>query len=119
MLGRWFGKVTGFTHFPLQRPVAMTSFELQVTNQTLAGNSVLLQGRWADDAGCRETRAEYVRQRIEPSPTATVTFGVNQLYCADGDFYLTGTADATFNRVDGSCDVAGNSPNCRFTMTRE
>jgi hypothetical protein len=119
LLGRWFGTITGFTSFPLQRPVAMTSFELLVANQTRDGASLMLHGRWADDAGCRETRVEFMRQRIEPAPSATVTFGVNGLSCADGDFYLTGDADAPFDRVSGHCNVAGNNPNCRFTMVRE
>jgi hypothetical protein len=119
MLGRWFGTITGFTSFPLQRPVAMTSFELLVANQTPDGSTLMLHGRWADDAGCRETRVEFLRQRIEPAPTATVTFGVNGLSCASGDFYLTGEADAAFDHVTGNCNVAGNNPNCRFTMRRE
>jgi hypothetical protein len=119
LLGRWFGTVTGFTHFPLQRPVAITSFELLVANQTLDGATLMLHGRWADDAGCRETRVEFMRQRIQPAASATVTFGVNNLFCADGDFYLTGLADARFDRVEGHCDVAGGNPNCRFSMVRE
>jgi hypothetical protein len=119
MLGRWVGTITGFTHFPLQRPVAMTGFELLVVNQTLDGSSLMLHGRWADDAGCRETKVENMRQRLEPTPTATVTFGVNALSCADGDFYLTGAADAKFDKVEGQCNVVGNNPNCRFTMIRE
>ena len=119
MLGRWFGKITGFTHFPLQRPVAMTGFELLIANQTVDGASLMLHGRWADDAGCRETRVEFLRQRIEPAASAKVTFGVNALSCADGDFYLTGDADARFDQVEGHCNVAGNNPNCRFTMVRE
>jgi hypothetical protein len=119
MIGRWTGTMTGFTHFPLQRPVAITGFELQVLDQTLDGSSLMLRGRWADDAGCRETRVEHLRQRIEPAPSATVTFGVNSLSCADGDFYLTGEADALFDRVSGHCNVAGNNPNCRFTMIRQ
>lgn len=119
LLGRWFGTMTGFTHFPLQRPVAITSFELLVANQTLDGSTLMLHGRWADDAGCRETRVEFMRQRLQPVPTATVTFGVNNLFCADGDFYLTGLADARFDRVEGHCDVAGGNPNCRFSMVRE
>lgn len=119
MLGKWIGTITGFTHFPLQRPVAMTGFELLVVNQTLDGSSIMLHGRWADDAGCRETKVENIRQRLAPAPSATVTFGVNALSCADGDFYLTGLADAKFDKVEGQCNVAGNNPNCRFTMTRE
>ena len=94
LLGRWFGKITGFTSFPLQRPVAMTGFELLIANQTRDANTLMLHGRWADDAGCRETRVEYFRQRLDPGPSATVTFGVNNLSCASGDFYLTGTADS-------------------------
>jgi len=119
LLGRWFGTVTGFTHFPLQRPVAITSFELLVANQTLDAATLMLHGRWADDAGCRETRVEFMRQRLQPVPSATVTFGVNSLSCANGDFYLTGLADARFDRVEGHCDVAGGNPNCRFSMVRE
>lgn len=119
MLGRWFGTVTGFTHFPLQRPVAIKSFELLVANQTLDGATLMLHGRWADDAGCRETRVEFMRQRLQPAASATVTFGVNSLSCADGDFYLTGLADAKFDRVEGHCDVVGGNPNCRFSMVRE
>jgi hypothetical protein len=119
LMGRWFGTITGFTHFPLQRPVAMRGFELLVANQTLDGASLMLHGRWADDAGCRETQVEKLRQRLEPGPSATVTFGVNALSCADGDFYLTGLADAKFDRVEGHCNVAGNNPNCRFSMIRE
>lgn len=119
LLGRWFGRITGFTHFPFARQVPITEFELLVVNQTPDSGTLMLHGRWADDAGCRETRVEFMRQRIEPVPSAAVTFGVNNLSCADGDFYLTGEADASFNRVDGHCNVAGNNPNCRFTMVRE
>ena len=119
MLGRWLGTISGFTHFPLQRPVPMTSFELLVANQTLDGSSVMLAGRWADDAGCRETRDQFLRQRLQPAASATVTFGINALSCADGDFYMTGLADPKFDRVEGSCDVAGGNPNCRFSMTRQ
>jgi hypothetical protein len=119
LLGRWVGTVTGFTSFPQSRQVPITGFELLVSNQTLNGPTLMLHGRWADDAGCRETRPEQLRQRIQPEPAATVTFGVNGLSCADGDFYLTGVADATFDRVEGHCNVVGNNPNCRFTMRRE
>jgi hypothetical protein len=121
IIGRWTGTVTGFTSYPAQRPVAITGFELQVIRQTLAedGRSLMLEGRWADDAGCREARVEFVRQLIQPEPTATVTFGVNGLSCASGDFFLTGLADATFDRVEGHCNVTGTNPNCRFSMRRE
>lgn len=119
LLGRWFGRITGFTHFPFARQVPITEFEMLVVNQTPDSGTLMLHGRWADDAGCRETRVEFMRQRIEPVPSATVTFGVNNLSCADGDFYLTGQADANFNRVEGHCNVVGNSPDCRFTMVRE
>jgi hypothetical protein len=119
LLGQWTGKITGFTSFPVQRPVAMTGFEMLISNQTIDGNTLMLHGRWADDAGCRETKVENFRQRIEPSPSATVTFGVNNLSCASGDFYLAGTADASFDRVEGHCNVIGNNPNCRFTMVRQ
>jgi hypothetical protein len=60
-----------------------------------------------------------MRQTVRPVPSATVTFGVNNLSCASGNFYLTGLADAGFNRVDGHCNVVGNNPNCRFSMRRE
>ena len=43
-------------------------------------------------------------------------FGIESFFCADGDFYLTGTADSRFDRVEGSC---GGGPNCRFQMTRQ
>jgi hypothetical protein len=119
MLGHWVGKITGFTGFPLHRPVALTGFEMLITNHTRDGSTLMLHGRWADDAGCRETRVERFRQRIEPSPTASVTFGIDELTCANGAFYLTGTADATFDRVEGHCNVMGNNPNCRFSMVRE
>lgn len=119
MIGHWVGKVTGFTAFPLHRPVAITGFEMLITNQERDGSTLMLTGRWTDDAGCRETRTEFFRQRIEGGPTASVTFGVDELTCANGAFYLTGTADATFDRVEGHCNVMGNNPNCRFTMVRE
>ncbi len=121
LVGRWFGTMTGHTKFPRSRPQAITSFELQVTQHELAtdGRSVVLHGRWADDAGCRETRVEFLRQLIQPEPAARVTFGVNNLSCADGDFYLTGIADALFNNVEGHCDVSGGNPNCRFSMRRQ
>ncbi len=121
IIGRWVGTVTGFTSYPTARPVAITGFELLVIRQTLAedGRSLLLEGRWADDAGCREARVEFVRQLIQPEPSATVTFGVNGLTCASGDFYLTGLADARFDRVEGHCNVTGTNPNCRFSMRRE
>lgn len=119
MVGRWFGKMTGFTHFPPQRPVAITSFELMVIDQTPDGDTLMLRGRWADDAGCRETRPEFMRERIQPSPTTNITFGINQYFCADGDLYLSGTADVTFDNIEGHCNGAGNNPNCRFTMTRQ
>jgi hypothetical protein len=121
LLGRWFGTVTGFASFPLERPTPITSFELLVANQTMEFDtpSLMLHGRWADDAGCRETRVEFMRQTVRPVPSATVTFGVNNLSCASGNFYLTGLADAGFNRVDGHCNVVGNNPNCRFSMRRE
>ena len=90
-----------------------------MSNQTLDGSSLMLHGRWADDAGCRETRPEQLRQRIQPDATATVTFGMNGLSRSSGDFYLTGVADSAFDRVEGHCNVVGNNPNCRFTMRRE
>lgn len=119
MIGRWVGKVSGFTSFPLHRPVAVTGFEMLITSYTRDGSTLMLQGRWTDDAGCRETRSEFFRQRIEPGPTATVTFGIDESTCAGGAFYLSGIADATFDRVEGQCNVMGNNPNCRFTMVRE
>jgi hypothetical protein len=119
MVGHWVGKMTGFTNFPLHRPVPITSFDMLIVNQTRDNNTLMLHGRWMDDAGCRETRVEYFRQRIEPASTATVTFGVDELTCAKGAFYLSGTADATFDKVEGHCNVMGNNPNCRFTMVRE
>lgn len=121
LIGRWFGTMSGHTKFPFARPQAITSFELLVTNQTLAadGRSLMLHGRWADDAGCRENRVEFLRQLIQPEPAATVTFGINALSCTDGDFYLTGLADAAFNNVEGHCNVTGGNPNCRFAMRRE
>ncbi len=119
LIGHWVGKVTGFTSFPANRPVEMTGFDLTVSNQTLNGSTLMLTGRWADEAGCRETRPESLRQRVEPGPNAIVTFGVNGLSCASGDFYLTGTADASFDRVEGTCNVIGNNPNCRFSMSRQ
>jgi hypothetical protein len=119
MVGRWTGTISGFTAFPSFRPVAMTSFEMLITGFTREPETLSLQGRWTDNAGCRETRAGFFRQRIEPVPSATVTFGVDELSCAGGAFYLTGTADATFDRVEGHCNVMGNNPNCRFSMKRE
>jgi hypothetical protein len=121
LIGRWIGTVTGHTSFPLQRPVAITGFELLVVNQTPAadGRSLMLHGRWADNAGCRETRPELVRQVLQPEPLATVLFGVNGLSCASGDFFLGGLADAAFDRVDGHCNVIGGNPDCRFSMRRE
>lgn len=119
MVGHWVGKVTGFTNFPLHRPVPITSFDMLIVNQTRDANTLMLHGRWTDDAGCRETRVEYFRQRIEPASTASVTFGVDELTCANGAFYLTGIADVSFDKVEGHCNVMGNNPNCRFTMTRE
>jgi hypothetical protein len=121
LVGRWFGTMTGHTRFPAARPQAITSFELLVTSQSPAadGRSLMLTGRWADSAGCRENRAEFLRQIIQPEPTATVTFGVHALSCADGDFFLTGLADAAFNAVEGHCNVSGGNPNCRFSMRRE
>lgn len=119
MVGRWTGKVSGFTAFPSFRPVAMTSFEMLITGFTRDGNTLKLQGRWTDDAGCRETRVDYFKQRIETAAAASVTFGVDELSCAGGAFYLTGTADATFDNVEGHCNVMGNNPNCRFSMVRQ
>lgn len=119
LVGHWTGKITGFTAFPSFRPMPMTSFELLITGFTREGNTLLLQGRWTDDAGCRETRSDYFRQRLEIASAAAVTFGVDELSCAGGAFYLTGTADATFDNVEGHCNVMGNNPNCRFTMKRE
>jgi hypothetical protein len=120
LIGRWTGTVTGFTSFPSARPVPITGFELSIIDQTVAADgSLMLRGRWADNAGCRETRVEYLRQTFRPEPAATVTFGVNGLSCASGDFYLTGIADAKFDRVEGHCNGAGNNPNCRFAMVRE
>lgn len=120
LIGRWVGTMTGFTSFPKERPVAITRFELLVTNQTPAADGTLmLHGRWADDAGCRETRVEFMRQTVKPEPVSAVTFGVNGLSCASGDFYLAGLADAKFDSIEGHCNVAGNNPNCRFSMRRE
>lgn len=119
MIGRWTGRMSGFTAFPAHRPVAMTSFEMLITGFTREGDTLLLQGRWTDDAGCRETRANFFKQRLEAASAATVTFGVDELSCAGGAFYLTGTADATFDNVEGHCNVMGNNANCRFSMKRE
>jgi len=119
MVGRWTGKISGFTSFPSFRPVPMTSFEMLITGFTRDGDTLQLQGRWTDDAGCRETRSSFFRQRIATGSAATVTFGLDELSCAGGAFYLTGTADATFDNVEGHCNVMGNNPNCRFSMKRE
>jgi len=97
----------------------ITGFELFVSSVTRDATSLMLNGRWADNAGCRETRSAYLRQRLQPEPAAMVTFGVNALACADGDFYLAGEADLRFDRVDGHCNVAGGNPTCRFQMIRE
>jgi hypothetical protein len=120
LLGRWFGTVTGHTSFPPLRPQAITGFELQVVEQTRSsdGQTLTLRGRWADSAGCRESRDEFLKQVIQPEPSATVTFGVSGLSCASGDLYLTGLADGGFNIVEGHCSLGGG-PNCRFSMRRE
>lgn len=118
LLGRWLGTVTGHTNFPRIRPVPITSFELIVSGMALDGRTVRLTGSWTDSAGCRESRSGFLNQVLRPGPTATVTVGVEGLLCNDGDFYMTGTADPTFNIVQGSC-VGYGGPNCSFLMIRQ
>jgi PKD repeat protein len=118
LVGRWVGTMSGHTVFPPGRPVAITSFELTVTSSTPDGPSLILNGSWADNAGCRVTRTGFIRQSLNPKPLAEVTFGMESFVCADGDFYMTGTADTRFDRVEGSCAPRGG-PNCRFSMVRQ
>lgn len=115
IVGRWVGTVSGHTRYPPQRPVPMTSFELTVNSAGTPGSrngNVLLGASWADNAGCRWS---YVTQSFRPGPTANVSLSVESLSCTDGDFILQGTADPSFNTVEGTCSAG---PNCRFSMTR-
>lgn len=118
LVGRWTGTITGHTGFPRNRPIPITSFELTVNSQTLDRTTLKLSGSWADSAGCRETRAGFINQLLNPRPTAGVSVGVESLLCNDGDFYLTGIADSRFDRIDGTCTAQGG-PNCAFRMNRQ
>lgn len=118
MVGRWRGTVTGNTVYPPQRPIPITSFDLTINNAprpSSAVGSVSLSASWADDAGCRRDRL--IVQSFNPRPTSEVSISIESLPCSDGDFSMSGTADARFTVVEGTCRNAG--PNCRFRMTRQ
>lgn len=117
LAGRWAGVVTGHTSYPRNRPIPINTFDLVINTVTRDGASAVLSGSWADDAGCRESRSGFIRQVISPKATAEVRFSVESLVCNDGDFILKGTADAAFDRVEGTCSGGGGA-NCRFTMVR-
>jgi len=118
LVGRWRGTVTGHTVVPRQRPIPITSFDLTINNAPRPATptgSVALDAAWADDAGCRRDRA--ILQSFTPRPTAEVSISIESLPCSDGDFSMRGTADARFDRIEGTCQNGG--PNCRFQMTRQ
>ena len=122
LVGRWIGTVTGHTYYPANRPIPIPRFELVVSGVVPPAPGAayaVLAASWADDAGCRENRVGFINQGITPQATATVVFGVESLLCNDrSDFYMTGLADAAFNRVEGSCATFGG-PNCKFHMVRQ
>lgn len=116
MVGRWRGTVTGHTGYPPHRQIPIRSFDLTI-NATPRPDSSCLTGSsvsWSDDAGCR--RSAFC-QSFTPRATAEVSFSIESLSCNDGDFILRGTADAAFDRIEGTCVNGG--PNCRFQMTRQ
>lgn len=118
LIGRWRGTVTGNTHYPPQRPIPITSFDLTINNAprpATPSGYVTLSATWADDAGCRRDRS--ILQSFSPRPAAEVSISIESLPCSDGDFSMFGTADGRFDRVEGTCRNAG--PNCRFQMTRQ
>jgi hypothetical protein len=122
LVGRWLGTVTGHTTFPANRQIPIPSFELVVAAApapAAGARFAALSATWADEAGCRENRAGFINQSFTFQPTASVGFGVESLLCNDrSDFYMTGLANATFDRVEGTCAPFGG-PNCRFQMVRQ
>ena len=120
LVGRWLGTITGHTDFPANRPIPIPSFELIVTGSPApapGARSAPLAASWADDAGCRENRAGRIIQTFTFQPNTSVGFGIESLVCNGwSDFYMTGLANATFDRVEGSCR---GGPNCRFQMVRQ
>jgi hypothetical protein len=119
LVGRWVGTMTGHTRFPPSRPVPITGFEITFHDSPApnSSNFAPLRANWSDLAGCRESRPNLINQNFSPRATAEVDFGIESFFCNDGDFYLTGTADSRFDRVEGTCLTGG--PNCRFQMTRQ
>jgi hypothetical protein len=136
LVGRWVGTITGHTNFRLYRPIPIRRFDLTVTHvpvpefcPTCTVGSSLLHASWSDDAGCRESSPPFHRggipgamsfiyQSFPRVPRAEVSFGIEQFYCnADRDLYLVGTANGTFDRVEGTCPLGG--PDCRFSMVRQ
>lgn len=117
MVGRWRGTVTGHTGYPPQRQVPIRSFDLVINAVQRPGGDCLggSSASWSDDAGCRRDRG--ICQSFSPRPTAEVSLSIESLSCNDGDFILRGTADARFDRIEGTCTNGG--PNCRFQMTRQ
>lgn len=122
LVGRWVGTISGHSTYPANRPLPIPSFELIVTGASApaaGARFAALSASWADDAGCRENRAGFINQTFTFQPNASVGFGIESLVCNDrSDFYMTGLANATFDRVEGSCAQFGG-PNCRFQMVRQ
>lgn len=119
LVGRWVGTVSGHTGYPANRQIPIPRFELTVNGVTApaqGARSATMSGAWSDDAGCRESRFGFLNQTFRYQADSSVGFGIESLICNDGDFYMTGVADAAFNRVEGTCS---GGPNCRFVMVRQ
>ncbi len=121
LVGRWIGTMSGHTGFPPARPVPITGFDLTINSSPSppggSSTAAVLNATWSDLAGCRQNRS--IVQNFNPRATAEVTFTLEAFPCNAGDFVLTGTADARFDRVEGTCGDMGRNPNCRFQMTRQ
>jgi hypothetical protein len=116
MVGRWLGVVSGHSTAPPNRPIPIVQFELRIDEPLLAGPPLrAFRGSWTDSAGCRETRSGFLRG--EARAARGVYVGVEQLLCSDGDFYLSGTADADVREITGTCPHGG--PACQFRMVRQ
>ena len=119
LVGRWTGSVTG--HVPrFAATGVITSFILQVNAApVLAGpaDTNRLNITWIDNLGCRETRPSAAAVFGSVAHPRTFNFGLEQLLCADGDFYFNGTADENVQVISGTCPQGG--ANCRFQMVRQ
>lgn len=114
LVGLWQGTVTGHSRYPANRPIPITAFQLRLHQPPPAGSTGRLSATWTDSAGCVDS----ARVHGWVADPRIIRFGVEQLACNDGDFYLQGTADEQIRVITGECMTQGG-PNCRFQMVRQ